>query len=116
MGKVNEEQMQLAIQAYRSENISFENAAKRNGDENTDPISSIEPSSSIPSGQSVKFQCYVCKDLLNDQPIDKRKFWKVCKDCDNWICGTCEAAIQFELDSERVESDEFYCQQCFLCK
>jgi hypothetical protein len=79
-------------------------------------IQSIEPSSSIPSGQSVKFQCYVCKDLLNDQPIDKRKFWKVCKDCDNWICGTCEAAIQFEFDSERVESDEFYCQQCFICK
>ena len=31
MGKVNEEQMQLAIQAYRSENISFESAAKRYG-------------------------------------------------------------------------------------
>ena len=31
MGKVNEEQMELAIQAYRSENISFENAAKRYG-------------------------------------------------------------------------------------
>ena len=31
MGKVDEEQMQLAIQAYRSENISFENAAKRYG-------------------------------------------------------------------------------------
>jgi len=73
--RIDEEDAAFAEAKKNNSKLSrraFNKARRPNQDENTDPSSSIEPSSSIPSGQSVKFQCYVCKDLLNDHPIDKR--------------------------------------------